>query len=332
MTARRSRATLPGTDLGLDELPAAQPRFVKKMDCISVSEIGKIPSGPEWFREIKWDGYRICVIKRGDQVALRTKSNQEPGARCAHIAESLSRSKLVSCVLDAELVALDPEGRPSFQLLQQSRRNRAPIILYVFDVLNYADRNLRSLPLETRRAVLDAIAPVFPQHLRLSELLPQDAAMERLVEALDQQKLEGIIVKRRSSQYVEGKTSGTWVKYRLYQIGEFIIGGYLTRQDRCFDALIVGERHGDALLYKEKVRFGFDDEKKSDLLARMEALRTTICPFDNLPEPSRRGSLSAEQMNQAVWVKPVLDCTVEYTERTESGSIRGHGRFGQLIH
>lgn len=332
MAARLSRATLPGTDRRLVELPAAQPRFIRKMDCIAVSEIGKIPSGPEWFREIKWDGYRTCVIKRGDQVALRTKSNQEPGARYKHIAESLSRSKLDSCVRDAELVALDPEGRPSFQLLQQSRRNSAPIILYVFDVQNYADRDLRSLPLETRRAVLDAIAPGLPEHLRLSELLPQDAAMERLVGALDQQKLEGIIVKRRSSHYVEGKTSGTWVKYRLYQIGEFIIGGYLKRHDRYFDAFIVGERRGDKILYKEKVRFGFDDEKKLDLLARMEPLRIAISPFANLPERSHRGSLSAKQMNEAVWIKPVLHCTVEYTERTESGNIRGHGRFGQLIH
>src|SRR3954453_23947530 len=135
--------------------------------------------------------YRICVIKQGDVVALRTKSNQEPGARYKHIEELISRSKLPACVLDGELVALDPEGLPSFQLLQQSRRNRACIVLYVFDVLNYANRDLRSLRLETRRAVLDAMSSRFPDQLRISELLPDDADTERLVKALGEQKLEG---------------------------------------------------------------------------------------------------------------------------------------------
>ncbi len=121
------------------------------------------------------------------------------------------------------------------------------------------------------------------------------------------------------------------MKHRLYEVGEFIIGGYLKRNDEYFDALSVGERQGDRLLYREKVRFGFDDEKKAGLLRRMESLQIAQCPFENLPESKRRCSLSTEQMNEAVWVRPVLHCTVEYTEKTESGNIRGHGRFGQLL-
>lgn len=171
----------------------------------------------------------------------------------------------------------------------------------------------------------------FPEYVRLSELLPEKPEMARLVRALDEQQLEGIEVKRKSSTYREGATPGTWIKYRLYQIGEFIIGGYLKRDDPYFDALIVGETSGDRLLYRERVRFGFDDEKKADLLQRMNALRSPVCPFDNLPEPSRRGALDALQMKEAVWVRPELRSTVEYTERTESGSIRGHGRFGELL-
>ena len=52
--------------------------------------------------------------------------------------------------------------------------------------------------------------------------------MEPLVKALDDQKLEGMIVKRRSLHSGEGRTSGTWVKFGLYQIGKFTIGGYLS--------------------------------------------------------------------------------------------------------
>jgi ATP-dependent DNA ligase len=87
----------------------------------------QIPSGEEWIREVKWDGYRVCVVKKADRVAIRTKSNQEPSARYKHIGESLSASHLPDCVLDAELVALGYGERPSSQLLQQSRRSNAPV-------------------------------------------------------------------------------------------------------------------------------------------------------------------------------------------------------------
>ena len=122
-----------------------------------------------------------------------------------------------------------------------------------------------------------------------SELLPEDTKMSRLVAALDEHQLEGIIVKRKNSTYREGKEPGTWIKHRLYCVGEFIIGGYLKRDDPYFDALIVGEKSGSELHYKEKVRFGFDDEKKRSLLKRMERLQVSECPFENLRRNSGEG-------------------------------------------
>jgi bifunctional non-homologous end joining protein LigD len=206
------------------------------------------------------------------------------------------------------------------------------VIISVFDVLNYRGRDLKRLPLRVRRYVLEALAKNFPDHVHLSELLPEDTAMAHLVKALGDHRLEGIVVKRKDSQYHEGRQPGTWVKYRLYEIGEFVIGGYLKRKDRYFDALIVGQHEGGAdLLYKEKVRFGFDDGKKRHLLKLMEPIRVTQCLFRNLPEARRRGAIDAQQMQEAAWVKPVLQCTVEYTEKTERGNIRGHGRFGEIL-
>ncbi|HKR26777.1 MAG TPA: hypothetical protein VJS11_04955, partial [Acidobacteriaceae bacterium] len=205
------------------------------------------------------------------------------------------------------------------------------IVLYVFDLLHYQGSSLRRLPLTGRRAALQALAPSFPDGVRFSELLPEHVPLAEVVRALDENGIEGIVVKRKDSAYLEGKQSGAWVKYRLYAVDEFVIGGYLRREDPYFDALIVGQYAGDRLLYKEKVRFGFDDEKKRDLLARMEKITTKTCPFHNLPEKQRRGSLNDQQMRDAVWVKPLLRCSVEYVEKTESGSIRGHGRFGELL-
>jgi bifunctional non-homologous end joining protein LigD len=216
-------------------------------------------------------------------------------------------------------------------LLQESRSNHSIVVIYVFDLLNYAGRDLRKLALSSRRAALKALAPEFPEHVRLSELLPLDTPMPRLIATLDEHGFEGIVIKRKDSIYREGKEPGTWIKHRLYKVGEFTIGGYLKRGDPYFDALIVGEKKGHQLHCKEKVRFGFDDDKKHDLLERMSHLGIRNCPFVNLPELRRRGALDTEQMREAVWVQPVLHCTVEYTERTQAGNIRGHGRFGQLL-
>jgi bifunctional non-homologous end joining protein LigD len=331
MRAKKVDITLPGTDLRLTDLPLEEPRFVKKMDCVAVQRIEQIPSGEEWIREVKWDGYRVCVVKKAGRVVIRTKSNQEPSARYKHIGESLSASRLPDCVLDAELVALGYGDRPSFQLLQQSRRNDASVVIYAFDLLNYRGRDLKRVPMWQRRSALEAIAAHFPEHVRLSELLPEETQMARLVAALEQHRVEGIVVKRKESMYLEGKEPGSWVKFRLYEIDEFVIGGYLNRDDPFFDALIVGQYEGAELLYKEKVRFGFDDEKKRRLLGLMEPLRVPMCPFRNLPERRRRGALDEQQMAEAVWVIPHLRCTVEYTEKTERGNIRGHGRFGEML-
>jgi hypothetical protein len=228
-------------------VPEQQPRFVKRMGCVAVDRIDQIPESKDWFREIKWDGYRVCVLKHGQRILLRTKSNREPSARCRHIEESLSKSRLRDCVLDVELLALDTEQRPAFQLLQQSRRNRARVVVYAFDLLNYAGHSLTRLHLSSRRAALEALAQHFPEDVRLSELLPESAPMGGLVSTLEEHGLEGIVVKRKDSIYREGKEPGTSIKHSLYKVGQFTIGGYLKRNDLYFDALIVGESYHSGL-------------------------------------------------------------------------------------
>lgn len=157
------------------------PRFTKRMECVAVDSVRKLPATDRWFRAIKWDGYRICVVRKGNKASIVTKANLAPSARYQHIEVALAHSELPDCVLDGELVALDAEERPVFQLLQQSRRNASLVVIYIFDVLNYAGRGLKRLPLQTRRATLDAMADEFPQHVLLSPLLPENIPIDRLV-------------------------------------------------------------------------------------------------------------------------------------------------------
>jgi bifunctional non-homologous end joining protein LigD len=136
----------------------------------------KIPVSDQWLREIKWDGYRIYVVRKNGTALIRTKANLEPSARYKHIEEGLAGSKLPDCVLDAELVALDSEERPVFQLLQQSRRNRAHVLIYVFDVPNYSGRVLERLPLQVRRCTCSILVR---SEGVVSHLLPTRAAVNQ---------------------------------------------------------------------------------------------------------------------------------------------------------
>jgi ATP-dependent DNA ligase len=102
--AKSASGLLPGTDLRLSRLSEEEPRFVRKMDCVAVDRVDRIPSGTDWLREIKWDGYRVCVAKTANCVAIRTKMNLPPSARYKHIEKSLEASALPDCVFDGELV------------------------------------------------------------------------------------------------------------------------------------------------------------------------------------------------------------------------------------
>jgi ATP-dependent DNA ligase len=133
--------------------------------------------------------------------------------------------------------------------------------------------------LRKRRAALDAIAAQFPEYVRLPELLPDEIQMARLVAGLEEHSLEGIVVKRKESMYLEGKEPGSWIKYRLYEIGELVIGGYLKRDDLFFDALIVGQYEGADLLYKEKVRFRLRGREEASAIERCGAAACAGVPI-----------------------------------------------------
>jgi len=102
-----------------------------------------LPDGPEWLYEVKLDGYRAIAVKAAGKVHLRSRNNKDFNGRYPPIVNALTALP-DETVIDGELVALDQEGRPSFNLLQNYRD--APIFYYVFDVLLLAGRNLTREP------------------------------------------------------------------------------------------------------------------------------------------------------------------------------------------
>jgi ATP-dependent DNA ligase len=174
-------------------------RFVEPMQCLAVA---KLPEGPDWEYEIKFDGYRALGTKSAGRVRLMSRNGNDFSARFPSLAKALSKLPDDS-IIDGEIVALDKTGRTSFNVLQNYNHADTPLQFYAFDLLHLAGKNLRDRPLDERRALLRAkVMPRMSQEISLSDTL--DAPTAEIVAAVKKQGLEGVIAKRRDSRYEPG--------------------------------------------------------------------------------------------------------------------------------
>ena len=154
-------------------------------------------------------------------------------------------------VLDGELVAIDPQGKPSFQLLQSDLSQSIPIYCYAFDLLNINGELLVNFPFSSRRELLEDLITAPKDPIRLSPLLK--APTGQILDAVRKLGLEGVVGKRIDSVYEPGERSGAWIKHRTNMEQEFVIGGYIPG-GRVFDALLVGVYEKKQLKFVAKVK------------------------------------------------------------------------------
>jgi bifunctional non-homologous end joining protein LigD len=308
----------------LDQLPSGKAQFFEPMQCRLES---KLPESSGWQYEAKLDGYRALAIKSGGDVSLLSRRNNALSGEFPEIVEAL-RGLPDDTVIDGEIVALDKSGRPSFNQLQNRRLGRDTLRYYAFDVLVLRGRQLLDEPLSRRREELESVLTgVKPPVYKSAALhgVPED-----LLSAARQHNLEGIIAKRLDSRYEPGKRSGEWIKVKINQDQELVIGGYLPAAKRHFDALLVGYYEGSKLIFAGKIRNGFKEAgSKERVFARFKGQGTDRCPFDNLPEPAnaRRGmALTAEAMKLCCWLKPKLVAQIGIREWTPDRHLR-HASF-----
>jgi bifunctional non-homologous end joining protein LigD len=295
-----------------------EPRFLEPMQCKPVS---KPPTGDDWSFEIKLDGYRCLGVKIGPKVTLFSRNEKKLNDRFPAVVNALT-SLPGDFAMDGEIVALDEEGRPAFQLLQNSGSQEVPVYFYAFDLLNLDGEDLVKARLERRRELLSGLLESAEDPIRVSPLL--QAPGEQIVEAVEKLGLEGYIAKRAGSLYEPGERSGAWVKQRTNQEQEFVIGGYIPG-GHGFDSLLVGVYQGKSLIYSAKVKNGFVPRTRAEIFPALKKVESTQCPFSNLPEKkaSRWGeSLTAEKMKECRWVRPKLICRVAFVEWTEAGHLR----------
>lgn len=241
----------------------------------------RLPEGPDWIVELKLDGYRALAIKSAGKVRLRSRNDNDFNTRYPGIVKALA-SMPDETVIDGEVVALDQDGRPSFNTLQNYGSAGVPLNFYIFDVLILAGTNVMAEPLLKRRELLEEhVLPNLSEPIRYSPVL--EGILKDLVQSVKAQGLEGLVAKRANSRYEPGQRSGAWQKMRVNRGQEFVIGGY-TVGGAIFDALVFGYYEHGKLMYAARTRNGFTPKLRAELMKKFKPLETNECPFANLPE------------------------------------------------
>jgi bifunctional non-homologous end joining protein LigD len=306
----------------LTELGAPRADIAPRGELVMLATLVETPpTDPDWLFEIKYDGVRVLASRADDKVELRGRSGQVVTTRYPEVAAALRALPLTQFLLDGEIVALDDEGRSSFQRLQERMgltrpadveraRAEVPVGMVAFDALGLDGRDLRRLPLEARKECLKLLVPArgviaYGDHV-------EGHGAEFLAAACEQ-RLEGVIAKKRDSLYA-ARRSRDWLKIKCLLEQEFVIGGYTVPQGTRahFGALHLGLYENGELGYVSKVGTGFDDRTLALVSEKLRPLARATSPFAR-GTPTGRGHH---------WVEPRLVCQVRFTEWTRDGGIR----------
>jgi len=321
--ARRDNRSRP-TIGSLPKLPAGKPRFVEAM---KAKLIEKPPTTGDWIYELKFDGIRLIAVKDHEKLSLLSRNKNDLTGRFPEVAESIKNLPTNECVLDGEVVALDDQGRSSFQLLQarEIEGRKSPIYFYAFDLLQLDGKNLISLPLEVRKNLLERLCADADELIRYSRSIGGDA--NELLKQVQRLGLEGIIGKQRKSVYEPGRRSGAWVKLKCVNEQEFVIGGYTPPQGarKHFGAILVGYYEHADLVFAGKVGTGFTTKSLATLHKRFHGEERASCPFVDLP--SKQNGLwvlgiTPSMMKKMHWINPQFVAEIKFAEWTRDGRLR----------
>ena len=294
----------------------------------------RLPDEDGWAFEIKWDGVRALVYCDG-RLRVLGRSGEEVTDRYPELAGIVEALGGRAAIIDGEIVALDPDGRPSFQLLQgrmglsapltiRRRTPEIPVTYMAFDLLALDGESMLELPYERRRELLEGLALNGSHWQTPRHHVGEGAA---LLAAAQRQGLEGVVAKRLGSVYRPGARGRDWVKVRLKLRQDFLIGGWLGGQggrSERLGSLLLGawdrtpaeaEAAGEPqrLAYAGAVGSGLSERAIDQLSAALGPLRREGSPFELGIGPKRANPIFCE---------PELICSVEFSEWTREDTLR----------
>jgi bifunctional non-homologous end joining protein LigD len=303
-----------------DAKEAKMPVGVKPMLATLVNEPF---DDPDWTYEVKWDGYRALAYLNKGSVSISSRNNKSFAEKYYPVTAALSKWSF-DAVLDGEIVVLDQDGKANFSALQNWRSEAdGNLVYYVFDLLWYNGKDIMGLALSERQAILKQILPEGDDTIRLSQIFTSGGL--DFFAAAKKMGLEGIMAKRASSEYSPDSRNKQWLKIKVNQRQEVVIGGF-TKNDgssKLFSSLLLGVYENGSFQYVGKVGTGFSDKLQKEMMQQFSALITTKIPFASEPDINKPSRFRPNPPNAtATWLKPSLVCEVSFAEVTSDGVFR----------
>ncbi|AQA02187.1 ATP-dependent DNA ligase [Mycobacterium sp. MS1601] len=275
----------------------------------SHGSVAKLKSGT-WGFEGKWDGYRLLVEADHGTLRLRFRSGRDVTGEFPQLQSLAADLADHHVVLDGEVVALDSTGVPSFGELQNRARSTR-IEFWAFDLLLLDGRSLLRAKYSDRRRLLEAFAD--GTDLIVPEQLPGDGS--QALEYARAHRFEGVVAKKKDSTYQPGRRSASWIKDKLWNTQEVVIGGWRQGEggrSSGIGALLMGVPGDDGLDFAGRVGTGFTEKD-------LTKLKKMLTPVDESPFSTE---LVGPDARGVTFVDPVYVGEVRYSERTSDGRLR----------
>ena len=285
----------------------------------------------DWVFEVKWDGVRAILLQNKDEgtIEIQSRNGKSITHRYPEIIENVN--SVLKCnesvVLDGEIVVLNKEGVPDFQMHQkrmnvESQRdieflsNNMPVTYFAFDIIYIDGRDVQDLKLIDRRKILNSVIAHSSKRIRISEYIEEKGIA--LFKSALEKRLEGIVAKHKQSKYQQAIRSSAWLKIKGILTQDCIVVGYTNgegNREDYFGSLILA-----AYDKKEKLRFighsgsGFGFDQLKETLNVMEGLRTNnnFCPLDSVPYTN----------SKPTWLRPELVAEVKFSGWTQDNIMR----------
>jgi bifunctional non-homologous end joining protein LigD len=273
-----------------------------------------------WLFEVKWDGHR-CLANLGAATRLTSRTARDMTGQFPELIDLHRQLAARNAVVDGEIVALDRDGRPSFERMQDRfhrhpeelarNKGRVPVQFIAFDLLWLDGQPLLDLPLTERRARLTEVL-VETRDVRLSQVVHG-----RGVDFFEQARglgLEGVVAKRSASPYRPGTRSHDWRKIKALRRQDCVIVGWTPGQGQrgpTLGSLLLAVSDGGRLRYAGNVGTGFTQAFLAELLPSLVEREVAEPAFEGAP-----------RLRGARFVRPELVCEVEYLKWTDDGKLR----------
>jgi bifunctional non-homologous end joining protein LigD len=271
-----------------------------------------VPDGANWIHQIKWDGVRVLTYFDGATARLFNRRLNERTHHYPELLDVKSYCDSDSVILDGEVIALGPDGKPSFHEVMRrdgmrrmervaQAKKKVQITYLIFDMLYYNGQWINNWPLKDRLALLTKILTP-NEHVQPVTCYPEG---RDLFAVIQKQAMEGIVCKDLNSTYAINGKDERWIKVKNYGDVIAVVGGF-TLNGGIVNAVMLGLYDGeDKLWYIGHTGTGRltrgDWRKTTELLTPLVIKER---PFQNIPERHK----------DAHWVEPRMTVKVKYTE------------------